>query len=225
MNKTILAAAGATVVALAAVVILQRESNPGLTDAPAGPLPPTGRDGANAKLASQSVDVTALLPDGADTALSEEQIARVENYLELESTRQSIQDYFDDPFEQADRAPAILDAINQLERDGRVIGFEAMHLKLSWLALNTDDEASYERQATALIEGYAARDRAAQKAFKPESIPGFSDYKAREAEIIAEVNAMDSFPQGQTRQQYLRERLLEARIAAYGEGGEGSPPR
>ncbi|MEM9760664.1 MAG: hypothetical protein AAF933_15585, partial [Pseudomonadota bacterium] len=62
-------------------------------------------------------------------------------------------------------------------------------------------------------------------AFKPENIPGFTDYKTREAEIIAEVNGMDSFPQGQTRQQYLRERLLEARIEAYGEGGEQVPPR
>ncbi|MEL7047022.1 MAG: hypothetical protein AAGL66_18720, partial [Pseudomonadota bacterium] len=102
---------------------------------------------------------------------------------------------------------------------------EAMHLKLSWLALNTPDEATYEKEAAALVEDYAARDRAAREAFNPENIPGYTDYKTREAEILAEVNRMDSFPQGQTRQQYLRERLLEARIEAYGEGGEQAPPR
>lgn len=47
--------------------------------------------------------------------------------------------------------------------------------------------------------------------------PAFAAYKAREAEIIAEVQGRTSFPGGMSRSDYLRERLEEARIEAYGE--------
>lgn len=151
--------------------------------------------------------------------------AKVDAYLTREATRQRLQDYFDAPGENAAIAADIWREIEQLEAEGRIVGFEAMHMKLSWLALNSGDEAAYEQEAAALVEEYVKRDRAARAAFKPEDIPGYSDYKSREAEIIAEVNAMEEFPQGQTRQQYLRVRLLQARKEAYGETGEQAPPR
>ncbi len=209
---------------IAAVAIVQRENSPQSKEVSTVEAAKPVRSGAR-QVDDSSTSAESLPPSMIDLPLSDEQIARVDAYLELENTRQEIQDYFDDPEGQADNAQVIMDAINALERDGRVIGFEAMHLKLSWLALNSPDEATYEAQAAALVEDYAARDRAAQEAFKPESIPGYTDYKTREAEIIAEVNGMDSFPQGQTRQQYLRERLLEARIEAYGEGEGRTPPQ
>jgi hypothetical protein len=159
----------------------------------------------------------AWLAQGQGKTLTEDQLARVQAYLSLEDTRRSLQAYFSSPGTSSADPKAILETIDALERDGRLVGLEALHLKVAWLALNSSDEDDYRARARSLIDEYAERDRAARAAFDPGAIPGYTDYKVREAEIIAEVNGMDSFPQGQTRQQYLRERLLQARIEAYGE--------
>lgn len=166
-------------------------------------------------------DSAPLVPEAAFSAVDQ---AKIDAYLALEATRQRLQEYFDAPEENAEIADDIWREIGQLENDGRIAGFEAMHLKLSWLALNSEDEAAYQRAAEQLKKDYMERDRAARAAYRPDDIPGYTDYKRREAEIIAEVQAMQEFPQGQTRQQYLRERLLQARIEAYGETGEQAPP-
>ena len=71
-----------------------------------------------------------------------------------------------------------------------------------------------------LIERVAAdqaRTARRQAAPPPDHGPAFTDYKAREAAILAEVLARDSFPGGMSREAYLEERLAEARREAYGE--------
>ncbi len=225
MKKKLAITTGVLATAVAALVYVQRDSGLRPTEEPSESIPANRPQVEGRATLAGGAEIATFSSADMDMPLTEDQIARVDAYLELERTREALREYFDDPEGQADNAQAIYETIDRLEREGRVIGFEAMHMKLSWLALNTPDEATYEERATELMEDYAAKDRAAREAFKPESIPGFTDYKTREAEIIAEVNRMDSFPQGQTRQQYLRERLLEARIEAYGEGGEQSPPR
>jgi hypothetical protein len=47
------------------------------------------------------------------------------------------------------------------------------------------------------------------------SDPRFQDYKARERAIVAEVMGLGEIPGGLTRDEYLRQRLQQARVSAY----------
>lgn len=143
-----------------------------------------------------------------------EQEPEVTAYLQREADKQALQAYFADTGEMsAEDAWAL---IENLEQQQRVLGFEALHLKLAWLEKQHDNRQDFEAAANALMEDYRQR-AASQTPYRPEDIPGFTDYKAREVAIIEQVNGMQSFPNGMSREEYLREQLLEARLEAYGE--------
>lgn len=76
------------------------------------------------------------------------------------------------------------------------------------------DEAAQKARADALLARYQAlsAEREAQ-AKAPDA--RFSRYKSEEKRIVDEVMALDSIPDGLSRDQYLRQRLQEAREQAY----------
>lgn len=136
-------------------------------------------------------------------------------YLSREADKQRLRDYFAG---RVDEDPdAIWAMIESLEQQQRVLGFEALHLKLAWLEKQHSKREEFEAAAQALMEDYRQRAAASGDSYRPENIPGYTDYKTRELEIIARVNQMQSFPDGLSRAEYLRRQLLEARLQAYGE--------
>ncbi|NVK37039.1 MAG: hypothetical protein HWE18_03860 [Gammaproteobacteria bacterium] len=160
-------------------------------------------------------ELSELNPSDAEQASWLEH-PNVKAYFARQEQKQTIKEYFDNP---AGHDPqAIYELIEKIESEGRMVAFEALSLKLAWLEKNTTDKATFQAKSQAIIDAYKQKAQAMNDAYQPEDIPGFTQYKAQEKRIIAEVNAMTQFPEGHNKQSYLRERLLQARILAYGEG-------
>ncbi|MDN3640138.1 hypothetical protein QWY82_15160 [Simiduia curdlanivorans] len=145
---------------------------------------------------------------------------RVQQYLKRQTDKQALQDYFNNPDNDTNEAKAVWLQIEALEAEGGVLGFEALHLKMAWLEKNSTDRAAFEAKAKDLLAQYQEKSQVAAAQYNPENTPEFKSYKAQELDIIRAVNQMETFPRGLTREAYLREKLLAARMAAYGEGAE-----
>lgn len=134
-------------------------------------------------------------------------------YLKKEEEKKRLQHYFENPT--GENPQAIFELIEKIEQEGRVVGFEALSLKLAWLELNTTDEQDFQTKSEHIIEEYRKKAADSKAAHQPSSIPGFDEYKEREQAIIQEINSMHEFPDDHTKQSYLRFRLQQAREVAY----------
>jgi len=141
---------------------------------------------------------------------------KVINYFEHEQDKIALDSYFNDENARYS-SEQIWTLIEKIETEGRVFAFEALSLKLRWLEKNAASREEFEARSQMIISSYRQRAEDAQKAFDPNDIPGFAEYKEVEAQIVARINDMHSFPNGMSRQDYLRQELLAARVKAYGE--------
>ncbi|MFI2813061.1 MULTISPECIES: hypothetical protein [Microbulbifer] len=140
---------------------------------------------------------------------------RVEAYLEREEDKRALKAYFAG----SATAPGDEEAwalIERIESEGRVIAFEALTLKLAWLERNSTGKEEFDQAAAGLMAQYRQRAEAREEYDPYRDEPGFARYKAMEAQILQRVQEMDVFPDGLTRQQYLRRELQQAREKAYG---------
>jgi hypothetical protein len=88
-----------------------------------------------------------------------------------------------------------------------------MHIGLIHAAV--EDSSERLRQSQAVTNRYRERSALQQASFaaQQQRDAQFQQYKAREAQIVSEVLAMTSYPNGMSRDDYLRLRLQEAREA------------
>lgn len=105
--------------------------------------------------------------------------------------------------------------IETLEQQGELALSEALLLQLALIKADTQDEAAQKARGEALIRRYQAlsAEREAAQAQRPN--PQFERYKAEERRIVEEVMALQNVPDGLSRDQYLRQRLQEARERSY----------
>ena len=105
------------------------------------------------------------------------------------------------------RAALISRELSRIERAGGMSAGETFLLRVGLIRAAEPDEQQQAAQIRALKERYAIdrRERTAQ----PD--PMFELYKVRESEIVAEVMALETIPNGLSREEYLRRRLQEAR--------------
>lgn len=122
-----------------------------------------------------------------------------------------------DAQQRQDRADQLEQQLARYEQETQVSAPEALMVRLALLQLLEQDEAAAKAAATELIERYKARSEARLEAWRSAPKPEFVRYKVREKEIVEEVMALDRVPGGLTRDQYLRQRLLEARIETMGQ--------
>ena len=142
----------------------------------------------------------------------------VQQYLKRQTDKQALQDYFNNLENDVETANKIWLQIEEIEGEGGILAFEALHLKMAWLEKNTANRAEFEEKAKNLLAHYQEKSRASTEKYNPENTPEFKNYKAQELQIIQEVNQLEAIPRGLSREEYLREKLLAARIEAYGEG-------
>lgn len=111
-------------------------------------------------------------------------------------------------------AEELLSDIDSKENGQHISHSEAIFLKLALMKkiLPQDRYVSYAEQ---LIEDHNALVKANEEAYKNRSDPQFTHYKQQEAQIAREVLQMQEFPDGLTREQYLRKRLDEVRRDVY----------
>jgi len=115
------------------------------------------------------------------------------------------------------RADDLEQQLARYEQETQVSAPEALMVRLALLQLLEQDEAAAKVAAAELIERYQARSEAHLEAWRSAPRPEFDRYKVREKEIVEEVMALDRIPGGLTRDQYLRQRLQEARIETMGQ--------
>ncbi len=163
-----------------------------------------------------------------DTQLTAEQQAMLDDPRVIEFAKRldfqdEVRGFFSDaaalpPDETRRKATAIGNRLNEYENTRQVSAPEALVLRLAMVQLLEPDEASAKTAAAALIEEYRSASEARLADWKSRPKPEFESYKDREQAIVAEVMAMERFPDGLTRDQYLRQRLQEARIETMGQG-------
>ncbi len=105
--------------------------------------------------------------------------------------------------------------IDGLEARGELALSEALLMQLGLIRAMESDEATQKLQAQRLIERYQrlSAEREARLAAQPD--PNFDRYKAEEKRIVEEVLAQQSIPDGLSRDEYLRQRLQQARERSF----------
>lgn len=113
------------------------------------------------------------------------------------------------------QAQQLSEGVDALERRGELALSEALLLQIGLIRAVSTDEQEQKRRAEALIRRYQALSakREARQAQRVD--PNFARYKAEEKRIVEEVLALQSIPDGLSRDQYLRQRLQEARERNY----------
>ncbi len=153
----------------------------------------------------------------ASAATTPEQLFR--QHMDFErDVRQFIRDNESwTPTERQRRAQDLALRIEEREKTRYVNAGEAFKLKMMLIRATEPDEQKQNQRIADLALRYQAEAERQQTAFldTQKRDPRFQAYKSREAQIVAEVGAMRSFPGGMSRDEYLRQRLLEARAAIY----------
>lgn len=119
--------------------------------------------------------------------------------------------------ERSEQARALAASIDHYESQGGLSAGESLLLRTGLIKATTTDELLQAEQIAALTDRYRQRaDRRMQEyATQHAGDVRFQDYKTRERAIVAEVMALREIPGGLTRDEYLRQRLQQAREAAY----------
>lgn len=119
------------------------------------------------------------------------------------------------------RARELLATVDRFETEGYLTGPETLALRLSLLryALPPDE---YRDSAQRLIDAARQQTAKAEQAWATRSDPRHERYRQLEREIVEQSITMTSFPEGQTRQDYLRERLLALRTEIYSADPDGA---
>ncbi|UUY09539.1 hypothetical protein LRS11_05740 [Pseudomonas sp. J452] len=112
------------------------------------------------------------------------------------------------------QAEALARQIDQREATAELALSEALLLQLGLAQVQGGDEETQKARAEQLLARYQALNQARETRAKVPDVR-FSQYKSEEKRIVDEVLALDSIPDGLSRDQYLRQRLQEAREQAY----------
>lgn len=122
------------------------------------------------------------------------------------------------PVEREKQARELSASIDEYEREGGLSAGEALLLRSGLIKATVADETEQTARIAELTQDYRERAdrRTAEYLAQHQSDPRFQDYKARERSIVAEVMVMPSIPGGLSRDEYLRQRLQQAREVAYG---------
>lgn len=121
------------------------------------------------------------------------------------------------PVQRSEQARALTASIDRYEGSGGLSAGEALLLRSGLVKATIADPVQQAERLADLIESYRGRSDQRLAAYEAQhaSDPRFQDYKARERAIVAEVMALGEIPGGLTRDEYLRQRLQQARVSAY----------
>ncbi|SFW34113.1 hypothetical protein SAMN03159511_2549 [Pseudomonas sp. NFACC19-2] len=119
------------------------------------------------------------------------------------------------------QAQALSEGVDALEQRGELALSEALLLQIALIKAVSEDEAEQKRRAETLIKRYQAISAEREAKLAQRSDPNFERYKAEERNIVEEVLGLQNIPNGLTRDQYLRQRLQEARERSYQQTPDG----
>lgn len=163
-----------------------------------------------------------VVPDTAavDDAVIEETLSAYRSNWELgDKVRAFAETSRTMPLEERERRGAELIAeVDRARAEGLLVADQPLFMKIAiYRSVFQNDEEGLAR----VVETLRAQ-RAEELASRPpvDHGPLYDQYKVREAEIVQEVLAMETYPDGLSRSAYLAQRLQEAREEIYGTGEE-----
>jgi hypothetical protein len=141
---------------------------------------------------------------------------RVQKFQQRERFQQEVREFFArapalPPEERAARARDIAGAITHYEAEGEIAAAEALTLRSGLVRETVADPVEQIVAIRGLQEHYQQQGERKQAEWQTRADPDLELYKAREREIVDEVMAMTTIPDGLTRDEYLRRRLQSAR--------------
>jgi hypothetical protein len=101
--------------------------------------------------------------------------------------------------------------LTRLEQAGGLSAGETLLIRAGLIRETVPAGAQQDAQLQALQERYRAETQLRVAAAQARPDPQFGSYKVRESEIVNEVMAMETIPDGLSRDEYLRRRLQSAR--------------
>lgn len=213
-----MAAGTLLVVVTVATVLSDRSSEDG---APAPSSDPT--TDTTAKTGTAPADIPPATTDSADV-LSERQMQLLEDPRVMRFSRDlefqaQVSDFFDQAGqmsaeERAQRAEEIESRLKDYQAEGKVSGSEALLLRLALVRTVEPDPQQQEAESRALIQEYQREAEQHMAQWRNRNQPEFDRYKQQERSIVEEVMAMETIPGGMERNEYLRQRLQQARSEA-----------
>ena len=160
--------------------------------------------------------------DGVSPLASLQATPQAQEHLERQRFEADEKDFFARSaslraVERSERADALTRQIDKYEAACGLSAGEAVLLRTALVKATVDDPARQAEQVAAIADRYRAHADRRMAAFleQQRNDPRFQAYKAREAQVVAEVMAATTIPAGLTRDQYLRQRLQEERERAY----------
>lgn len=141
---------------------------------------------------------------------------RVQKFQQRERFQQEVREFFArapalPPEERAARARDIARAITHYEAEGEIAAAEALTLRSGLVRETVEDPVEQIVAIRGLQQHYQQQGERKQAEWEARTDPELELYKAREREIVDEVMAMTTIPDGLTRDEYLRRRLQSAR--------------
>jgi hypothetical protein len=116
-----------------------------------------------------------------------------------------------DAEDRAHEAQQLEQELTRLEQAGGLSAGETLLIRAGLIRETVPPGAQRDAQLQALQQRYRDETQLRLAAAQTHPDPQFGSYKARETEIVNEVMAMESIPDGLSRNEYLRRRLQTAR--------------
>ena len=109
------------------------------------------------------------------------------------------------------QAQQIEQELSLLERAGGLSAGETFLVRTGLIRETVDDPVEQAAKLKALQQNYQNESNRRLAQASAQQDPAFESYKIRESQIVAEVMALQTIPDGLTRDEYLRRRLQAAR--------------
>lgn len=183
------------------------------------PAPPRFQPGSPPGDSALSLSAETLLTEEQRAMLEDPKVLRFSERLAFE---QRVRTWFEnagglDTETLRASAQTLDEELTQYEAQQQVSAAEALMVRLAMIKITEPDEGAQKAAAQALIQRYQAASETRLAQWREHTPPEFLHYKVREKQIVEEVMAMTRFPDGMTRDEYLRQQLLQARIETMGQ--------
>lgn len=122
------------------------------------------------------------------------------------------------PEEARQRADDLSQELSRIEQAGGLSAGETFLIRAGLIGYTVADKQQQIAQIRALKERYEAEARQRNAQSAAQSDPMFQLYKVRESQIVAETLALQTIPNGLSRDEYLRRRLQAEREQLLGDG-------
>jgi hypothetical protein len=213
MSRRVIAVAAVVLGAAALSWLVRPGESPGVTR-PVAADPPAG---TSATPETPSAAPVRAAPETLPAPAAAEPVARAPVDVETrarftEKARAFFADAAQMTAEQRlHEAQRLEEDLTRLEQAGGLFAGETLLIRAGLIRQTVPAGAQQDAQLQALRERYAAETRRRVASAEARPDPQFGSYKARESEIVSEVMAMETIPDGLSRNEYLRRRLQSAR--------------